>query len=250
MMQSKQLLLIILSIFIQLAYLVKGQSNGEIRLNSWQKESDSAGRLEIFLNNSWGTVCENGFRMKEANVVCHQLGFIGSEKFGNAVALGYSYGVNAQIIALDKISCMEDDLHVLSCSYNTTNNCNHFQDVAVVCDRTKLWSVSPYNGQIRLVEGRYVSQGKLEVYCNGQWGTVCDDLFEIDEANTVCQHLGYTNAVSFSQFGPYGNNTNQPIWLDNVRCSSVQSCLSLCQMCPEKEWHDCVHAEDITIQCS
>lgn len=33
------------------------------------------GRLEVCLNNAWGTVCENGFSDTDASVVCGQLGF-------------------------------------------------------------------------------------------------------------------------------------------------------------------------------
>ena len=44
---------------------------------------------------------------------------------------------------------------------------------------------------IRLMDGNYINEGRLEVYCNGQWGTVCDDSFRANEAVTACQQLGY-----------------------------------------------------------
>ena len=46
-----------------------------------------------------------------------------------------------------------------------------------------------------------------------------------------------------------GSNS-QPIWLDNVQCSnSYSSCLSTCEQCPYSEYHNCVHSEDVTLEC-
>ena len=68
-------------------------------------------------------------------------------------------------------------------------------------DSTRIWD-SPYQSQIRLSQGAYTNQGLLEVYCNGQWGTVCDDGFDQTDANTVCKQLGYTNAARYDNLTP------------------------------------------------
>lgn len=67
-------------------------------------------------------------------------------------------------------------------------------------DTTKIWAIGSYSGQIRLVGGNYPSEGRLEVYCSGQWGTVCDDFFVSKEKDTVCKQLGYTNSVDFQNY--------------------------------------------------
>ena len=63
-------------------------------------------------------------------------------------------------------------------------------------DSTRIWN-SPYDGQIRLQDAQLTNQGLVEVYCNGQWGTVCDDGFGLTDANTVCRQLGYTGAAAY-----------------------------------------------------
>ena len=44
---------------------------------------------------------------------------------------------------------------------------------------------------IRLQGGAYSNEGHVEVYCNGQWGTICSTGFGTNDANTICKQLGY-----------------------------------------------------------
>ena len=61
----------------------------------------------------------------------------------------------------------------------------------------------PTRGQLRLVQGNYttstLTSGRLEIYLNGQWGTVCDDLWGQDESGVACQQLGYIDALGFGR---------------------------------------------------
>ena len=49
------------------------------------------------------------------------------------------------------------------------------------------------NGEIQLVGGKYPSEGTIQMCLSGEWGTVCDDLWDHREANVVCRSLGLTN---------------------------------------------------------
>lgn len=65
-------------------------------------------------------------------------------------------------------------------------------------------------GSLRLAHGPSVNQGRVEVYHDGVWGTVCDYQWGIDEADVVCKQLGYSRAISpYAIGGDFGHGTGQ-----------------------------------------
>ena len=48
------------------------------------------------------------------------------------------------------------------------------------------------HGQIRIVDGNGPNLGRLEICINGDWGTVCDDMWSHTNAQVVCRQLGYS----------------------------------------------------------
>uniref|UniRef100_A0A673M6I8 SRCR domain-containing protein n=1 Tax=Sinocyclocheilus rhinocerous TaxID=307959 RepID=A0A673M6I8_9TELE len=101
-------------------------------------------------------------------------------------------------------------------------------------------------GRVRLV-GDLPSSGRVEVYHDGQWGTVCDDGWELAEAQVVCRQLGFPGAISVKPGGQYGEGSG-PIWLDDTNCKGSESSLSECSF---KGWGvtDCSHKEDAGVDC-
>ena len=97
---------------------------------------------------------------------------------------------------------------------------------------------------IRLVGGRGPYEGRVEVYY-GQWGTVCNDYFDINDANVVCRELGYPGAVRYRSYFGQGSG---PIWLDNLACTGTETSLYNCSHNGVGN-HDCEHYEDVGVVC-
>uniref|UniRef100_A0A8C7H7Z0 Lysyl oxidase homolog n=1 Tax=Oncorhynchus kisutch TaxID=8019 RepID=A0A8C7H7Z0_ONCKI len=103
--------------------------------------------------------------------------------------------------------------------------------------------------QLRLAGDKHKHyEGRVEVYYNGEWGTVCDDDFSIHAANVVCRELGYVEAVSWSPSSKYGKGEGR-IWLDNVHCSGLERTLAQCES-NGFGVSDCKHSEDVGVVCS
>ncbi len=62
------------------------QTSGDLRLVG--SSNRQQGRLEIYLSGQWGTVCDDGFGLTEANVACRQLGYPSAFRYGSVGALG------------------------------------------------------------------------------------------------------------------------------------------------------------------
>ena len=101
---------------------------------------------------------------------------------------------------------------------------------------------------VRLVEGRSYYEGRVEVYYNGEWGTVCDDGWSSTDAGVVCRQLGlgtYGLAYNGASFGPGSG----PIWLDSVTCTGNESTLASCGHFGVNITRSCSHSEDAGVRC-
>ncbi|WAQ98747.1 AGRL3-like protein [Mya arenaria] len=99
--------------------------------------TNNEGRVEVYANGHWGTICDTSFDTNNALVVCKMLKL--NNGFGNS-------------------------------------NCDHYEDVGVIC------ASDSAQAQVRLVDGLTNSEGRVEVYKYGLWGTVCRDDFESNDA--------------------------------------------------------------------
>ncbi|XP_069032390.1 T-cell differentiation antigen CD6-like [Embiotoca jacksoni] len=151
-----------------------------------------AGRVELWRDGEWGTVCDDQWDLRDANVVCAQLG------------CGYALNVTGQAgsfppgrgpIHLDDLNCTGREENLWACPGTQDEpDCGHKEDAGVVCSEMKA---------VRLNGGLDRCSGKVEIHRNGSWGTVCDNCWNKAMASMVCSMLQCgAEPKNFSQFVP------------------------------------------------
>ena len=100
---------------------------------------------------------------------------------------------------------------------------------------------------MRLVDGPYPNQGRVEVQYDNEWGTICDDEWGLNDADVICRQLGYGHAVYALHEAQFGQGLG-PIVLDNVHCRGSE--LNLAQCSYNQGWEiNCEHSEDAGVIC-
>ncbi|XP_025103069.1 deleted in malignant brain tumors 1 protein-like [Pomacea canaliculata] len=203
-----------------------------------------AGRLEIFYDGDWNTVCDDGFGQEEALVACRMLGFNSTI----AVAVGSAkYGAGSGDILFDELQCVGNETSLEQCQQSGLyrDNCEHWQDAGVMCNFSQ---ETTQQFRVRVVGGT-AEAGRLEILYDGTWNTVCDYGFRQEEALVACRMLGInsTTAVAVGS-AKYGAGSG-PILFSDLRCVGNETSLAQCT-----HWglyrHDCEHSEDVGVMCN
>ncbi|KAJ8321244.1 hypothetical protein KUTeg_001204 [Tegillarca granosa] len=220
------------------------------------------GRVEILSQGVWGTICDDDLDNATAAVICRMLGFDeGGESFQKA-----RFGEGTGPIYLDDVRCTGTERDITQCRHRRwgENNCGHDEDGSVRCNipeyhSTPEPSTEPQPGTptaepepepedigVRLVDGPTKYQGRVEVYHDGEWGTICDDDWDDTNAGVVCSQLGYSGGVGVRE-ARFGEGTLR-ILMDDVECSGTELRLQDCRF---SGWgqSNCGHSEDAGVIC-
>ncbi|XP_075139571.1 scavenger receptor cysteine-rich type 1 protein M130-like [Leptodactylus fuscus] len=194
-----------------------------------------AGRVEIYHDGRWGTICDDSWDKADADVVCKQLG---CGYAVNATTEAY-YGKGTGDIWLDDVECVGNETHIWDCPKKQygDHNCAHKEDAGVICSDFM---------DIRLVGGPHKCEGQLEIYHNGIWGSVCSNIMTDNSVSLICQHLncglgGYVETIKTYGTGKW------PYWIDHINCTRHNKMLL---ECPSSPWNmnSCFHAELTVLQ--
>uniref|UniRef100_A0A4W4EYW2 SRCR domain-containing protein n=1 Tax=Electrophorus electricus TaxID=8005 RepID=A0A4W4EYW2_ELEEL len=171
----------------------------------------------VFLNGSWGTVCDDSWDIEEAQVVCRQL------QCGVALTR-----VESSPNWLDQVKCRKHDSTLWHCPSEPwgQNSCENHNEVAhITCSGRQI--LSPVSTSFMLVNGGSRCAGRVEVLHRGQWGTVCSILWDITDAAVVCRELGCGEAVAAVRNAHFGPGSG-PVLKGVANCGGSESTLNEC----------------------
>ncbi|XP_078362802.1 scavenger receptor cysteine-rich domain superfamily protein-like [Oculina patagonica] len=209
--------------------------------------SSREGLVQVYLNNTWGYVCDNNWSRQDADVVCKMMGYTGSYPSHGQVVVEWDNTTTW----LNNVRCVGNEGSLFLCAHDgwRRQRCPSNEQAIVAC-----------NGpEVRLTYGNVPYRGQVEVLHNGIWGTVCSYHWDLQDANVACRHLGYENAEAASD--PLREpqsvlhklartiTKGGAVWLSYVQC--VGSEFSLLE-CRHSGWaqNSCNHIEDASVVCS
>ncbi|KAI1232619.1 scavenger receptor cysteine-rich type 1 protein M130, partial [Lamprotornis superbus] len=182
---------------------LRAAGSGELRLVGGGDRC--AGRVEVKHNGEWGSVCVFEFDLEAhwATVVCRRLGCGRVARASPYTPFGQADGR----IWLQPFFCNGTENELAECRHFGWGEhfCGHERDAGVTCTATLCWGLRgmaepcPWPGadavELRLAGGGSPCAGRVEVKLQGQWGTVYDTDWDMEDAEVVCQQLGCGSAA-------------------------------------------------------
>ncbi|XP_063406062.1 deleted in malignant brain tumors 1 protein-like [Mytilus trossulus] len=212
------------------------ENEGDLRIT--EGFAGKQGRLEIYYKGEWGTLCDNQFENGDAEVACRQLGYCsGLQLPSNKVNDGMG------TIWFNNVNCVGSESNLLNCTYNQDiSPCRHYHDVGIHCF---LNCSIEAEGDLRIIKGYAENQGRLEIKYKGEWGTVCDNQFENDDAKVACRQLGYCSGLMLP--ADKVDDGVGTIWFNHLNCSGAEGNLLNCTY--NHDISPCRHYHDVGVHC-
>ncbi|XP_041038235.1 uncharacterized protein LOC121274924 [Carcharodon carcharias] len=159
----------------------------------------------------------------------------------------------------DSVSVMNSTIRELSLTYTIPNISTSSEGRYICTYQTKVsgrWIpssrsqsieilVTPFS--VMLVNADDRCTGRVEIYRDGKWGTVCDDGWDIPQGRVVCNQLGCGSAISVHGGAHFGQGKGT-IWVNDFACEGTESSLQSCA----REWgsNGCRHGKEAGVICN
>nr|XP_021327210.1 deleted in malignant brain tumors 1 protein-like [Danio rerio] len=196
-------------------------------------QSRCAGRVEVYHDDQWGTVCGDFWDMADAAVVCREL------DCGEPVdALdGAHFGPGSGPIWLGYVMCSGSESTLRNCGSLGwgKSRCSHGKEAGVICS------------DVRLVGGSRCS-GRLEIRHNQTWMSVCDAAFDQQDAEVVCRELDCGAPVQVLRAAAF-DKVDAQMWTQEIHCRGNESQIHLCPTSASVK-SNCSHKYNIDLLCS
>ncbi|XP_071886416.1 scavenger receptor cysteine-rich type 1 protein M130-like [Anas platyrhynchos] len=179
-----------------------------------------AGRVEIYYQGRWGTVFNDAWDLVDAAVVCRQLGCGGALEAAGSARFGEGSGQ----IWLDGVNCSGAEAALWDCPAEAwgQHDCRHKEDAGVICSEFMALRLENSDG----------CSGRLQVFYNGTWGSVCSNSMTTETVSLVCKELGCGNEGDLETDSNYAKLSGTA-WLDYVECGKSSSSF---WQCPSASW--------------
>ncbi|XP_072529559.1 antigen WC1.1-like [Salminus brasiliensis] len=211
--------------------------DGQVRFSGGM---ECEGEVEVYFRQDWRRVLLDSWSESVASVVCRQL------SCGTVLNISSSSPSSSKnsYMCVTGFNCSGSEAHLGNCSSAQEVNCSSKEQLYISC----LGKFNRVHSSIRLVGSGGDCAGRLEVFHSGSWGTVSDDLWDIEDAKVVCRQLQCGVALSAPVPARFRTGTGS-IWLNEVECEGNETSLWNCryQLCGENE---CEHKDDVGVVCS
>ncbi|NXE85169.1 WC11 protein, partial [Cochlearius cochlearius] len=227
-----------------------------------ENTTDCSGRLQVFYNGTWGSVCSTAMTPKMVSLACQELG-CGDGEF---LEPRRAYGRVSGPTCLDHVEYGERNISFWQCPSTPwgPQSCDDLRDEThVTCTANSVprrhWLCllsrcpgrslpSPDREKIHAVGGESQCSGRVELWHRSSWGTVCDDSWDMQDAQVACRQLGCGPAESALGRAAFGEGMG-PVWLEQVECQGTEPSLQDCWALPGAS-SACWHKEDAAVRCS
>lgn len=253
-------------------YLIIPAREGELRLVN--QVNKTTGQLQILIKEKWQTICGYQFNMKAANVACRQLGFLKAEKIQCCSRIARN-----KTVYMRQFSCMGDEKELLKCRQRYQMMCTYLGNIEMSlscsngqCQNGKLhcsanatcvdtaaisYCQCPngyygshcnqglvYYGDLRLT---YSNFGRVELYSNGTWNSICFQGFTPGSALVICRQLHFKSYKSFHvSYQSYAAATGG-IMMDNLNCTGNELTILDCSYNLNT---NCDHSQTVAVECT
>ncbi|XP_073775484.1 lysyl oxidase homolog 3B isoform X17 [Danio rerio] len=217
------------------------------------------GVVEVKNKDGWAQICDIGWTPKNTHVVCGMMGFPHEKKVNKNFYKLYAER-QKNFFLVHSVACLGTEVHLAACPLefnygNATESCPGGMPAVVSCVPGPLYTQSPTMKKklkmpptTRLKGGAKYGEGRVEVLKGSEWGTVCDDRWNLVSASVVCREMGFGSAKEALTGASMGKGLG-PIHMNEVQCTGNERSLWSCRY-KNITAEDCKHTEDASVRCN